>query len=95
MLLLIAEDYIKPDSIPIVIPLYEELVEETKKEIGCISYELTHDLNDEGHFLFLERWVNEDALERHINSEHFIQIVPLVDQHIRKKAKYTRMELIN
>lgn len=95
MLLLIAEDFIKIDSIPIVLPLYEELVSKTRKETGCISYELTHDIKNPGHFLFLERWIDEAALQIHTETEHFQHLVPLIDEHTSKKAKYTRMTLVH
>lgn len=94
MLILIAEDFIQLDKIQTVLPFYEELVEKTRKESGCISYELTHDLKDEGHFLFIEKWVDEAALQLHTESEHFTRLVPQIDQHTRKKAKYTRMSLV-
>lgn len=94
MLILIAEDFIKIDKIQTVLPFYEELVTKTREEDGCISYELTHDLKDEGHFLFIEKWVDEEALKAHTESEHFTRLVPQIDQHIRKKAKYTRMKLV-
>lgn len=91
MLILIAEDFINPKEIKTVLPLYEELVRQTRKEAGCLSYDLTHDLKQEGHFIFIERWQDEEALENHIASEHFQRLVPLIDQHIITKAKYTRM----
>lgn len=94
MLLLIAEDFIILESIPLVLPYYEELVYKTRQEPGCISYELTKDLKKEGHFLFLERWTDEDALNLHTQTEHFKRLVPLIDQHISQKAKYTRMEIV-
>ena len=91
MLVLIAEDFISPNAIETVLPMYEELVKKTRTETGCISYDLTHDLNYEGHFIFIEQWEDEVALKEHISSEHFKRLVPLIDQHIIKKAKYTRM----
>ena len=94
MLLLIAEDFIDPTKIETVLPLYQELVEITRKEDGCISYELTHDLKEEGHFLFIEKWLDENALEEHTSSEHFNRLVPIIDKHIIKKAKYTRMNSV-
>lgn len=41
---LIAEDFIQPDKIEIVLPLYQELVEKTKAESGCLAYDLYHDI---------------------------------------------------
>ena len=37
MLKLIAEDFIQEDKIDVVLPLYQELIEKTKQEQGCIA----------------------------------------------------------
>lgn len=91
MLFVIAEDFIKEEKVETVLPFYEELVLKTRNEVGCLSYELTHDLKNPGHFIFFEKWKDEDALIKHTKSEHFKRLVPQIDQHIRKEAKYTRM----
>jgi len=40
MFKVIAEDFIKPEAVEIVLPLYRELVEKTRQEDLCISYDL-------------------------------------------------------
>lgn len=42
MLKLITEDFIHVDQIDLVLPLYQELVEKTQQEQGCIAYDLFH-----------------------------------------------------
>lgn len=91
MLKVIAEDFIKPDAIEIVIPLYRELVEATKREPLCIAYDLYIDEKDPGHFIFIEEWPDRAALDAHCASEHFRRLVPLIDQHTRKDATYILM----
>lgn len=91
MLYIIAEDFIQPDKIQTVLPLYQELVELTQQEQGYLSYELTHDLKDEGHFLFLEKWETEADLDRHVASEHFQRLVPEINAFTRSEARFTRM----
>ncbi|MGX7013916.1 putative quinol monooxygenase [Vagococcus silagei] len=91
MLYIIAEDFIHPDKIQAVLPLYHELVELTQQEQGCLSYELTHDLKDEGHFLFLEKWETEVDLDHHISSEHFQRLVPEINTYTRLESRFTRM----
>ena len=92
MLKLIAEDFIQVDKIDLVLPLYQELVEKTRLEKGCISYELFHDLRDQGHFVFIEEWVDRTALDAHVQSEHFQRLVPKIDQYTRKKGVFTHMQ---
>lgn len=92
MLKLIAEDFIYPDKIEVVLPFYQQLIEATRLEPGCIQYQLYHDLKDPGHFVFIEEWVNRAALDLHVQSEHFQKLVPLIDQHSRKAAVFTHMQ---
>lgn len=91
MITLIAEDFIHPDAINIVRPFYSKLIEKTRKESGCISYHLHHDLKSPGHFVFIEKWKNEEAIQLHVESSHFKELVPLIDAHTIKQAKYMRL----
>ena len=91
MLKVIAEDFIKPESIDTVLPFYRELIAATKKEPLCIAYDLYRDEKDPGHFIFIEEWPDRAALDAHCDSEHFRWLVPLIDQHARKAAQYILM----
>jgi quinol monooxygenase YgiN len=43
MLKAIAQDFIKPEAVEIVLPLYRELVEKTRQKQLCIAYDLFTD----------------------------------------------------
>lgn len=58
------------------IKLAKELVEESNKENGCISYNLYEDINDENIVTFIEVWGSSEDINKHNNSEHFKNIVP-------------------
>lgn len=93
MLKLIAEDFIQEDKIEVVLPLYQELIEKTKQEQGCIAYDLYHDLKQIGHFVFIiEEWVDRAALDAHVESEHFQRLVPLIDAHKRQDGVFTHLQ---
>ena len=53
-----------------------ELVTETNKETGCISYILHEDINDPTIVTMIEEWVDEEALNQHNASEHVRNLVP-------------------
>ena len=89
MLKLIAEDFIQVDKIDLVLPLYKESVEKTKQEAGCIAYDLYHDLRNRGHFVFIEEWIDRAALDAHVQSFHFQDLVPKIDQHRRQDGIFT------
>ena len=86
MLKVIAEDFIKEEYIDIVMPMYAELVAATKQEPGCIEYNLFIDEDDRRHFIFIEEWVDHQALDAHCASEHFTRLVPMIDKHQYKKG---------
>ncbi|MGF7480742.1 putative quinol monooxygenase [Providencia sp. SP181] len=81
MLKVIAEDFIKAEAIETVMPLYQELVEATKQEPLCISYDLYVDQKNPGHFIFIEEWPDQHALDIHCASEHFKRLVPLINSY--------------
>lgn len=86
MLKVIAQDFILPDSIDTVRPLYDELVRRTRAEPLCTSYDLFADQEDVGHFVFIETWPDRAALDTHCASEHFRRLVPQIDAHRRKEG---------
>lgn len=91
MLTLIAHDYIQVEDIDRVLPLYHELVELTRQEPLNLTYVLHHDLEDPGHFVFLETWPDSEALDIHCATEHFQRIVPQVAAYQRAESVYTRL----
>lgn len=91
MLKVIAEDFIKPECVAIVMPFYRELILATKKESLCIAYDLYIDEKDPGHFIFIEEWPDRAALDIHCASEHFRRLVPMIDQYKRQDAQYILM----
>ena len=46
------------------------MMEETRKEPGCISYTFSTDLSDEGLFHIFEEWESQDALDAHFQTPH-------------------------
>ena len=92
MLKVIAEDFIDPARLDEVGPLYRELVECTRREPHCISYELFVDQKDPGHFIFIEAWPDRAALDAHCATEHFRRLVPLIDRYQRKPGTFLLMD---
>lgn len=46
------------------------LVEESQLEAGCLAYDLWRS-DDAGEYVFIERYVDEDAAKAHVKSEHY------------------------
>ena len=92
MLKVIAEDFIKPEHLETVRPWYAELVEKTRQEPLCIAYDLYVDHTDPGHFIFIEQWPDQDALDAHCQSEHFRRLVPLINARQSKACTFIMMQ---
>lgn len=92
MLKVIAQDFIKPESIATVLPLYRELVEKTRQEPACIAYDLFIDQKDPGHFVFIEEWPDRAALDAHCRTEHFTRLVPMINKHQRQEGTFILMD---
>lgn len=48
----------------------EKLVEPTRREAGCIQYDLHVNDEDPCHFLFFENWENRELWQAHMESGH-------------------------
>ncbi|AGT08161.1 putative quinol monooxygenase [Paracoccus aminophilus] len=91
MLRVIAEDFIHPEAVPLVLPLYRELVAATRAEPLCIAYDLLIDDKDPGHFIFIEEWSDQAALDLHCATEHFTRLVPQINAHQSAPCRITLM----
>jgi len=78
MITVVAKNTIITEKYDEIIVLCKELVEETRKEDGCIKYEMHQDVNDKAILTMIEEWESQEALDKHMQSEHFTRIVPLL-----------------
>ncbi|MDX2151925.1 MAG: putative quinol monooxygenase [Bryobacteraceae bacterium] len=46
------------------------LVEPTRKEEGCLQYDLHEHASEPGRFVFYENWTSDEALDRHLATPH-------------------------
>lgn len=58
----------------------EYMVEETEKEDGCINYDLHTNLDDPTTFLFHENWESKEALDKHMQTPHFLNLTKIADE---------------
>jgi quinol monooxygenase YgiN len=47
-----------------------ELIEPSRKDPGCIQYELFQNMSDPTDFTFVERWASNAELDAHLASPH-------------------------
>ena len=78
MIHILASFEVKNDKLSDFIKLCNELIEESRKEEGCVSYHLQQNTERENYLVFVEEWKSNEAIEKHNSSEHFTRIVPLL-----------------
>lgn len=81
MIKVIAKSVIKEGQIENYLKEVDVLITETRKEEGCISYELFQDINSENIFFLIEEWESKEALEDHKLTDHIINIIPRINEH--------------
>lgn len=55
---------------PEVLPHLRALVEATRRNDGCIAYDVAEDPLDPGLVRFSELWPDHDSLEKHLKAPH-------------------------
>jgi quinol monooxygenase YgiN len=68
----------RPDSIDGVRSCLSDLIEPTRKEPGCISYELLQNKSDPSDFTFVEEWESDDAMDAHLKTDHLQKAISRV-----------------
>ena len=57
----------------------ESFIKATKSEPGCVDFSLAYDVLDECRVWIVERWISCDALDRHLQSPHVEQWLPVLN----------------
>jgi quinol monooxygenase YgiN len=64
-----------------------DLIEPTRKEEGCVQYDL-HEANDEvGRFFFYENWTSQQALDAHLASPHLTAVAAAVQEKLQSPPR--------
>lgn len=94
MITIVAKGFIKQGKAEEFKILAERLINESRKESGCISYNLYEDSNNCNILTFIEEWENSEAIKSHNSSEHFTSIVPKFAELREKQSEINLYKLI-
>lgn len=70
-----------------------EMMSETRKEDGCISYTFSADLEEAGRFRIFEEWQTDEALRAHFASQHMARFQQAVGGLGVREMKVQRYEV--
>jgi quinol monooxygenase YgiN len=70
------------------------LIEPTRKEEGCVQYDLHRNTEEPGRFVFYENWKSRELLDRHLQSPHLQAFASAARDLLREPMRvmtYTRI----
>ena len=76
MITIISDNIITQQKQQLFLSIVKQLVEESRKEKGCISYTLHQNTENPLHFCIMEQWEDENAIQQHNQTNHFKTLVP-------------------
>jgi quinol monooxygenase YgiN len=69
----------RPDTVAEVRTLLSGLIEPTRNEPGCISYDLLQNHEDPTDFTFVEEWSGAEAFAGHFETPHIVETLPKLE----------------
>ncbi|MGQ1397648.1 putative quinol monooxygenase [Acinetobacter baumannii] len=79
---------VKQEFIDEVLKELKFLVDYTRKERGCVQYDLHYDLSNSNHLVFFEVWKSKDDFEEHKKTQHFIECFNKINHMIESQQAF-------
>ena len=70
MVYVIATLNVKPEKQADFLANAQDVIAATRREAGCIHYDLTGSVTEPNTFVFVERWASREALSAHFETSH-------------------------
>ena len=79
---IIATITVKPEYYAAFQPILKKLVEESRKEAGCIHYELNQSISNPNVYVVIESWASQAAIDSHNATPHFVEFATFAKDHV-------------
>ncbi len=93
MLVIAGHIRLDPTKREAVIAAARDVMRDTRRETGCISYTLSSDVEDEGLFHIFEEWESPEALGAHFKAPHMARFQAAAAGFGIKEMKLQRYEI--
>ena|SRR5688572_15704583 len=87
MIVLVARVHVKPSKREDFIKVAQGMLEPSRDEKGCISYNFFADTLDSGFFHFFEEWESQEALKKHSQSDHYQRYSQAIAELLEKPSE--------
>ncbi|MCR9239497.1 MAG: antibiotic biosynthesis monooxygenase [Alphaproteobacteria bacterium] len=89
-LTIVANIYAQPGQIDLIKGELGKLVPITRREAGCIQYDLHQDNDSPVHFMLFENWESRELWQTHMNAPHLAAFMEATEGAV---AEFTLNEM--
>lgn len=75
------------------VALIRELADASRREKGCIAYEVYLSVDDPGTVVLWQQWTSVDALESHFASDHVDAFLDVIPDYIEGQVTSARFDV--
>ncbi len=72
-----------------------KLVSPSRKDVGCISYDLHRNSGDPSGFVFYERWESKELLDQHLAQPHLTAFGEMAEELLDGPADVKILEFLS
>lgn len=87
MIRVVAKHFIKKNKVDEILKIYKILVDKSRNDEGCISYQLFQDVSDESILTIIEQWENREALDNHLSDCDFKVLISSTSDLLEKETE--------
>lgn len=85
----------RPEKRDELLAILSSFVAPTRTETGCISYDFHHDAEDPNIFVFYENFVDEAALQRHLDMPYLKPLFDRLDDLLAKPVHIRHLVMLS
>jgi len=85
----------KADKVEALHRLAISLLEPTRKEAGCVNYQLLHNAADPTDFTFVEEWSSSAELDAHFTTPHVVNALGELGDILATPADIRRYQTLS
>jgi len=84
-----ASFFIKKDKTEIFLADITALIESSRIEEGCLDYHLYESFEEPGHFIMVEHWENQEAINNHNKNPLLLNVLKNIPTYSDKQPNIT------
>jgi quinol monooxygenase YgiN len=92
-LFIFATLYPKKESFEKATAIIKSIIDKTRKESGCMEFNLYEDLEDKKLYLY-EQWRDELSLKNHFTYDYTLEVIENLKSYLEKQTDVIKMEKI-